>query len=264
VTKISGSAPPDQQRFAGKVALVTGGSSGIGQEVCVRLAREGAKVIVAARREGTGETTVRRIRADGGEALFVATDVSQSDSVRALVQRTVEHFGRLDIAFNNAGITGGTTRTIIEADEADFDATLAVNLKGVWLCMKYEIPQLLRSGGGSIINCSSTSGLRGGARAAAYYASKHGLIGLTKSVALEYATQGVRINAVCPGMTETELMRTQLKAAAPEKYAALKQRIPMQRAASVGEIASAVLWLASDESSYVTGVALPVDGGFII
>jgi len=263
VTQIPSRALRDHQRFSGKVALVTGGNAGIGAEVSVALAREGAKVIVAARRKAEGEALVERIRAAGGDALFVSADVTRSESVRALIERGVAHYGRLDIAFNNAGITGSTSRTIVDFEEADFDATLAVNLKGAWLCMKYEIPQLLRTGGGSIINCASSAGLRGGARASAYYASKHGLVGLTKSVALEYATQGIRVNAVCPGMTETELMARQL-AIAPEKFARIQQRIPMGRAASVSEIAGAVLWLASDESSYVTGIALPVDGGFVI
>jgi len=258
-----GSTARARQRFAGKVALVTGGSSGIGQEVCFALAREGAKVIVAARRQAEGEATALRIRAEGGEALFAAADVTQADSVRNMVRRGVERYGRLDVAFNNAGITGSTNRTIVEFEEADFDQTLAINLKGAWLCMKYEIPELLRAGGGSIVNCASTAGLRGGARASAYYTSKHGLIGLTKSVALEYAAQGVRINAICPGMTDTELVARQ-SAAAPEKFAALRQRIPMGRTAAVSEIASAVLWLCSDEASYSTGAVLSVDGGFVI
>jgi NAD(P)-dependent dehydrogenase (short-subunit alcohol dehydrogenase family) len=251
------------QRFSGKVALVTGGSSGIGREVCCALAREGARVVVAARRQAEGQATVAHIRAQGGDALFVATDVTESSAVRELVRRAVTHYGRLDAAFNNAGITGSTNRTIVEFEERDFDQTLAVNLKGTWLCMKYQIPEMLRTGGGSIVNCASSAGLRGGARASAYYASKHGLIGLTKSVALEYATQGVRINALCPGMTDTELV-TRQAAAAPEKFAALKQRIPMGRPAAVSEIASAVLWLLADESSYATGAVLSVDGGFVI
>jgi NAD(P)-dependent dehydrogenase (short-subunit alcohol dehydrogenase family) len=256
-------ASPTATRFAGKVALVTGGSSGIGHEVCLQLARQGARVVVAARREIEGEATAAQIRAAGGEASFVTTDVTSAASVRAMVQHAIKTYGRLDIAFNNAGNTGSVMHAIVDADEADFDATVAVNLKGTWLCMKHEIPEMLRAGGGSIINCSSTAGIRGGARAAGYYSSKHGVIGLTKSVALEYATQGIRINAVCPGMTETQLILRNV-AAAPEKFAAIKQKIPMGRAGSVAEISGAVLWLASDESSYVTGTVLSVDGGFAI
>jgi NAD(P)-dependent dehydrogenase (short-subunit alcohol dehydrogenase family) len=251
------------RRFAGKVALVTGGNSGIGRAVCIALAREGAQVAVVARRKDEGDATVAQIHAAGGEALFVSADVTDATSVEAMVRRTTEHYGRLDVAFNNAGITGSTSRNIVDFEEADFDQTLAVNLKGTWLCMKYEIPQMLRAGGGSIVNCSSTAGLRGGARASAYYASKHGVIGLTKSVALEYAAQRIRINAVCPGMTDTELVARQ-SALAPEKFASLRQRIPMGRTAAVDEIASAVLWLCADESSYATGAVLSVDGGFVI
>jgi NAD(P)-dependent dehydrogenase (short-subunit alcohol dehydrogenase family) len=220
-------------------------------------------VVVAARRQAEGERTAEEVRAAGGEASFVATDVASAASVRAMVQHCLDQYGRLDVAFNNAGNTGSVMHVIVDADEADFDATVAVNLKGTWLCMKYEIPAMLRSGGGSIINCSSTAGLRGGARAAGYYASKHGVIGLTKSVALEYATQGIRINAICPGMTETELIMRNV-AAAPEKFAAIKQKIPMGRAGAVSEITGAVIWLASDEATYVTGAVLSIDGGFVI
>jgi NAD(P)-dependent dehydrogenase (short-subunit alcohol dehydrogenase family) len=253
----------EKGRFAGKVALVTGGNSGIGRAVCAAFAREGAQVAIVARRTGEGESLAQDIRAAGGAAHFIACDVTQAQSVRSMVQQVIERFGRLHLAFNNAGITGSTSRTITDFDESDFDQTLAVNLKGVWLCMKYEIPELLRAGGGAIVNCASSAGLRGGARASAYYASKHAVVGLTKSVALEFATQGVRINAVCPGMTDTELV-TRQAAAAPDKFAALKQRIPMGRTAAVTEIAQAVLWLCATESSYVTGAALPVDGGFAI
>jgi NAD(P)-dependent dehydrogenase (short-subunit alcohol dehydrogenase family) len=254
---------PDRRRFVGKVALVTGGNAGIGRAVCLALAREGAKVLVAARRKQEGESTVAAIRAGGGEATFVSTDVTSAESVRAMVRSCVQTYGRLDVAFNNAGITGEVTKTIVELDENRFDEVIAINLKGPWLCMKYEIPEMLKAGGGSIVNCASTAGLRGGARSSGYYSSKHGLVGLTKSVALEFATQGIRINAICPGMTDTDMVLG-LSAAAPEKFAALKQKIPMARSASVSETADAVLWLCSSESSYVTGVALPVDGGFVI
>ena len=259
----SDAAPLERRRFTDKVALVTGGNSGIGRGVCVALAREGAKVVVAARRQAEGDGTLRLIREAGGDAIFVATDVTQAASVRATVQSCVEHYGRLDIAFNNAGITGSVAKDIVEFEESDFDTTVAVNLKGTWLCMKYEIPEMLRAGGGSIVNCSSTAGLRGGARASAYYASKHAVIGLTKSVALEYASKGIRVSAVCPGLTTTDMMAERI-ATAPEKFTAIQQKIPMGRAGTVGEIASAVLWLCSDESTYVTGAVLSVDGGFVV
>ncbi len=259
----SNAAPPERRRFTDKVALVTGGNSGIGREVSLALAREGAKVVVAARRQADGDHTLRLIRDAGGKAIFVATDVTQATSVREMVRACMEQYGRLDIAFNNAGITGSVAKDIVEFEESDFDATVAVNLKGTWLCMKYEIPEMLRSGGGSIVNCSSTAGLRGGARASAYYATKHAIIGLTKSVALEYASRGVRVSAVCPGLTITDMMAERI-ASAPEKFAVIQQKIPMGRAGSVGEIAAAVLWLCSDESTYVTGAVLSVDGGFVI
>jgi NAD(P)-dependent dehydrogenase (short-subunit alcohol dehydrogenase family) len=250
-------------RFAGKVALVTGGNSGIGRQASLAFAREGAKVLVAARRADEGEHTVRLIRDGGGEAVFVSTDVTRAESVKAAVRACIERYGRLDAAFNNAGITGSVSDLIVDYDEETFDRTVAVNLKGTWLCMKYEIPEMLRAGRGSIVNCSSTAGLRGGARASAYYASKHAVIGLTKSVALEYASQGVRINAVCPGMIGTDMVSREF-ARAPEKFAALKTKIPMARVGTVEEIASAVLWLCADESSYVTGAALSADGGFTV
>lgn len=260
---LANSATPPSRRFVGKVAIVTGGNAGIGQQVAVSLAREGAKVVIAARRADEGERTVELIRAQGGEALFVPTDVTQAASVQSMVRACVERFGRLDIAFNNAGITGSVTHEIIEADEGLFDQTIAVNLKGTWLCMKYEVPEMLRTGTGSIVNCASTAGIRGGARAGAYYASKHAVVGLTKSIALEYATRGIRINAVCPGMIKTDMVAQQF-ASAPEKFAMLKQKIPMGRPGETGEVAAAVLWLCSDESTYVTGATLSVDGGFVI
>ena len=259
----SNAPPPERRRFSDKVALVTGGNSGIGREVSLALAREGAKVVVAARRPAEGEETVRLIRNAGGVASFIATDVTQASSVQAMVRGCVDQHGRLDIAFNNAGITGSVSKDIVEFDESDFDMTVAVNLKGTWLCLKYEIQEMLRTGGGSIVNCSSTAGLRGGARASAYYSSKHAVVGLTKSVALEFASKGVRVNAVCPGLTITDMMAERI-ATAPEKFTAIQQRIPMGRAGSVGEISHAVLWLCSDESTYVTGAVLSVDGGFVI
>lgn len=256
---------PDRaaSRFAGKVAFVTGGNSGIGRETSIAFAREGAKVVVAARRSDEGNQTVELIRAAGGEALFVATDVTHAESVKAAVRACIEKFGRLDVAFNNAGITGSVSDLIVDYDEETFDRTVGVNLKGTWLCMKYEIPEMLRSGGGSIVNCSSTAGLRGGARASGYYASKHAIVGLTKSVALEYAAQDVRVNAICPGMVGTEMVVREFSRA-PDKFALLKSKIPMARIGTVEEIAAAVLWLCADESSYVTGAALSADGGFAI
>jgi len=254
-------APPG--RFAGTVALVTGGNSGIGAEVARAFALAGASVVVAARREQAGRQVVNNICAHGGQAVFVPCEVTHADSVQALVQACVDHYGRLDYAFNGAGITGTINKEIADYEESVFDETFAVNVKGTWLCMKYQIPAMLASGGGTVVNCSSTAGLRGGARASAYYGSKHAVLGLTKSVALEYATRGVRVNAVCPGLVMTELVHREF-AAVPDKLASLAQRIPMGRPGTVAEIAGAVLWLCSPEAGYVTGAILSVDGGFVI
>lgn len=247
-------------RFAGQVALVTGGNSGLGFAAASALAGAGAKVLLAARRRAEGEQAAAAINAAGGEAVFVATDVTDADSVEATVAACLDTFGRLDVAFNNAGITGQVNADVADADIGVFDQVMAVNVRGVFLSMKYQVPAMLASGGGSIINCSSGAGLRGGPKASPYYASKHAVIGLTKSVALEYATRNIRVNAICPGLILTDIVRYGF-ADAPEKLARLSSRIPMERTGDPGEVAQVVLWLASSDSSFITGVAMPVDGG---
>ena len=247
-------------RFDGQVALVTGGNAGIGLAAARGFAHDGARVVLAARRKEEGADAVALIEAAGGEAAFVATDVTDSLSVREMVVFCVATFGRLDFAYNNAGITGHVHTEIADADEEMFDRVIATNVRGTWLSMKYEIPAILATGGGAIVNCSSGAGLRGGPRSSAYYASKHAVLGMTKSVALEYAAGGIRANAICPGLIMTSIVESGFTQA-PDKLAYLSGRIPMGRAGQPDEVARVVTWLCSDESSFITGAAIPVDGG---
>lgn len=245
----------------GKVAVVTGGTSGIGRETAILFAKAGAKVVVAGRREAEGEETVAKIRAEGAEALFVKTDVSIASDVQALIEKTTAEYGHLDIAFNNAGIEG-PFGPIIRQSEEDFDRTISVNLKGVWLCLKYEIRQMLKQGtGGAIVNMASVLGLVGSAGVSAYTASKHGVIGLTKTAALENAKAGIRVNAVCPGFVETPMSDRTLRVPAARKYALSCH--PIGRLANSMEIAQAVLWMCSEHASFMTGESLVLDGGFL-
>lgn len=245
----------------GKVALVTGGTSGIGREAAVLFAKEGAKVVVAGRREPEGKGTIEMIRSAGGDGLFVKTDVSKASEVETLVQKTVERFGRLDVAFNNAGIEGAWA-PIIRQSEEDWDRTIEVNLKGVWLCLKCEIRQMLKQGGGgAIVNMASIMGLVGSAGTAAYSASKHGVIGLTKTAALENAKSGIRINAVCPGFIETPMAERVLRAPAVHKY--VLSCHPIGRLGRPSEIAEAVLWMCTGRASFATGQCLVLDGGYL-
>jgi len=245
----------------GKVAIVTGATSGIGRDAAVLFAKAGAKVVAAGRREAEGQDTIDLIRAAGGEGLFVKTDVSRAADVRALVEKTVEKFGRLDVAFNNAGIEGSWS-PIVEQSEEDWDSTIDINLKGVWLCLKYEIQQMLKQGGGgAIVNMASIAGFIGSAGAATYCASKHGVMALTKSAALETARSGIRVNVVCPAVIETP-MGERLWGAPEAKKFALGFH-PMGRFGRPGEIADAVLWMCSDGASFMTGQSLVLDGGFL-
>lgn len=245
----------------GKVAVVTGGTSGIGRETAVLFAKAGAKVVVAGRREVEGKETVELIRAAGGDGLFVKTDVSRAADVEGLVRKTVEKFGRLDVAFNNAGIEGNWL-PIAEQPEEDWDRTIAVNLKGMWLSLKYEIQQMLKQGGGgAIVNMASIAGLIGSAGAATYIASKHGVMGLTKSAALETAKDGIRINVVCPAVIETA-MADRLFGEPEFKKFALGLH-PIGRVGKPLEVAEAVLWMCSDQASFMTGQSLVLDGGML-
>lgn len=245
------------QPFEGKVALVTGGNSGIGKATAILFARQGARVVIAARRAEEGEATVAEIRKNGGAAIFVRTDVAVAADAEAVVKRTVAEYGRLDCAFNNAGVSGGGL--LHEVTEADWDRMIDVNLKGVWLGMKYQIIQMLgQGGGGTIVNDSSVAGVSGYVRSTHYAASKHGVVGLTKSAALQYRDQGIRINAVCPGMIMTPMIERAFAIPGVEDW--FRSKVP-GRGGNPDEVAQAVTWLCSDASSYVTGVALPVDGG---
>ncbi len=249
------------RELEGKVAIVTGGTSGIGRDTAVLFAKAGAKVVVAGRRETEGKETVEMVRAAAGEGLFVKTDVSKTDDVKALVQKTVEKFGRLDVAFNNAGIEGVWT-PIVEQTESDFDTTIAINLKGVWLCLKYEIQQMLKQGrGGAIVNMASVAGLIGSAGAGTYIASKHGVMGLTKTAALETAKSGIRVNVVCPAVIETPMGDRIFSA--PEMHDFAIGVHAMRRFGKPMEIAEGVLWMCSDRASFMTGQSLVLDGGML-
>ena len=245
----------------GKVGLVTGGTSGIGRDTAVLFAKAGAKVVVSGRREPEGEETIELTGAAGGDGLFVRADVSKASDVETLIQKAVERFGRLDIAFNNAGIEGVWV-PIVRQSEEDWDRTIDINLKGVWLCLKYEIRQmLLQGGGGAIVNMASVVGLIGAAGAAAYSASKHGVMGLTKAAALETARNGIRINAVCPAAVETTMAERLYNAPAVHKY--VLSCHPVGRFGRPAEIAEAVVWMCSDRASFMTGQSLVIDGGFL-
>jgi NAD(P)-dependent dehydrogenase (short-subunit alcohol dehydrogenase family) len=245
--------------LTGKVAIITGGSSGIGRATAIAFAREGAKVAIASRREEEGEETVRLVKEAGSDGFFVKTDVAKAADVSAMVEKTVQQYGSLDYAFNNAGIEEAPT-SLVEQTEETFDRIVNINIKGVWLSMKYQIPQMLKNGGGVIVNTSSVGGLIGVPGVPIYVASKHAVLGLTKSAALEYAKQGIRINAVSPGAIETEMFDR--FADDPQMRGQMAAAHPVGRVGKAEEIASAVLWLCSDGASFVTGQTLTVDGGF--
>jgi NAD(P)-dependent dehydrogenase (short-subunit alcohol dehydrogenase family) len=246
-------------RFDNKVVLVTGGGGGIGRASALAFARAGAKVAITDRELAAGQETAAQARALGAEALFVAADVMRAADVQSMVAQVVAHFGRLDCAFNNAGIEEEHMR-LADCDEATFDRIMGVNVKGVWLCMKYQIPQMLAQGGGAIVNMASAAGLVGAPKMSAYSASKHAVIGLTKSAALEYGRKGIRVNAVCPGWIRTAMLERAL-ALEPQLAATGATLHPIGRIGEPDEVAAAVLWLSSDAARFVTGLAHTVDGG---
>ncbi|MCZ6632737.1 MAG: SDR family oxidoreductase [bacterium] len=249
------------EQFENKVALITGGGNGIGRASARAFSKQGAKIVIADINIEGGEHTVHLIQESGGDAIFVNTDITQAAAVEAMVAKTVEAYGRLDCAFNNAGIADAEGKGLAECSEEAWDTTININLKGVWLCMKYEILHMLNHGGGAIVNTASILGLVGIAGATPYVVSKHGVVGLTKTGALQYAQQNIRVNAICPGFTRTNMIQSILDN--PEREAKVTARHPMGRLGTPEEIAEAAVWLCSDAASFVTGHAFPVDGGYI-
>ena len=244
----------------GKVALVTGGGSGIGRATALQLAREGARVLIADVDQAGGEETAGLVSAQGGDSAFISTDVSEAADVSAAVEMAVQQFGRLDLAINNAAILGSGA-SMIDFTEDDWNDVMGVNLKGVWLCMKHEIPAMMQFGGGAIVNVSSIAGLVGSQHSPAYSASKHGVVGLTKTAALQYAPHNIRINCICPSAVLSPMFES-LVTRNPQVGAKLKASHPNGRFASPAEIAEVAVWLCSDAASFVVGASLPVDGGY--
>jgi NAD(P)-dependent dehydrogenase (short-subunit alcohol dehydrogenase family) len=246
----------------GKVVLVTGGGSGIGRATSLLLAKQGAKVMIADYAPEGAEKTVAMIKEAGGAASCLTADVSVTKQVEMVVAKTVETYGCINGAFNNAGIEGKMGTDTVTASEENFDRTIAINLKGVWLCMKYEIPQMLKQGGGAIVNTASVAGLIGIEGAAAYNASKHGVIGLTKTAALEYAQKNIRVNCVCPGAIQTP-MTARIIDSGQMNEDDVKAFEPVGRWGQPSEIGEGVVWLLSDASSFVTGHSMVIDGGWV-
>lgn len=249
--------------FKNKVVLVTGAASGLGLATATAFAEAGASVVLADWHEEAVRSAAADLAAKGHKTLAVRCDVSDDDQVEAMVTKTVETFGRLDVAYNNAGVQNELAETA-DASREDFDRVMGINLDGVWSCMKFELRQMRKQGSGAIVNCSSLGGLVGGAERGTYHAAKHGVLGLTKSAALEYAGQSIRINAVCPGLIQTPMSDQMVAAGQGDALKAMEQSIPMKRVGRPEEIADAVLWLCSDAASYVTGQSISVDGGYVM
>jgi NAD(P)-dependent dehydrogenase (short-subunit alcohol dehydrogenase family) len=243
--------------FEGRVALVTGGNAGIGKATALLFAAKGAKVAIAARREAEGEKTVAEIRAEGGDAAFFQVDVRSGHEVEALVGAVLDRYGRLDHAFNNAGVAAGGS--IHELTEDTWDRVLDINLKGVWLSMKHELPPMIEQGFGTIVNNASMLGLAGSAGSAPYTASKHGVVGLTKCAAMEYGRKGIRVNSICVGLVETDMTHGMIRGIRERDAEASIN--PLERIGEPSEVAEAVVWLSSDSASFINAEAMRIDGG---
>jgi NAD(P)-dependent dehydrogenase (short-subunit alcohol dehydrogenase family) len=249
--------------FEDKVALVTGAASGLGLATAKAFAQSGAAVVLADWNEAAARSAADELAAQGHRALAIGCDVADDAQVEAMVEQTVATFGRLDAAYNNAGVQNVLAETA-DATREDFDRVTAINLRGVWSCMKFELRQMRKQGSGAIVNCSSIGGLIGGAGRGTYHAAKHGVLGLTTSAALEYAAQGIRINAVCPGLIQTPMSDQMMAAGQTDALDAMLKDVPVGRLGRADEIADAVLWLCSSAASLVVGHALAVDGGYTI
>lgn len=259
MNRVSKQVEPVPLPFAGKVALVTGASCGIGRAAALAYGRAGACVVVADSSVDGGHATAAMIVENGGKALFVQVNVTKANEVEALIDKAVSYYGKIDCAFNNAGVEEEHLQ-LADGDDAMFDRIMNVNVKGTWLCMKYELRQMLKQGSGTIVNTASTAGLIGAPSQAVYAASKHAVVGLTKTAAAEYAKSNIRINSVCPGIVKTAMLTRALEKD-PEREDRLKNVHPFGRMAEPAEVANAALWLSSEQASFVTGHQLAVDGG---